>query len=67
MPLLSSHAAAVGNQPELVAVSDHTAGVGKQPELGVVSSRRVKIAKPVEQPRQLDPMGEEIRDAVLFL
>ena len=38
-----------------------------QPELCVGSSRRVKIAKLVGPLRQLDPMGEGIRDAVLFL
>ncbi len=41
LPLFSSHAAAVRNQPEAVAVSD----------------RRVRIAKPVEPLRLVDPQG----------
>ena len=43
------------------------ADMGERPELVVNSSRRVKFAKQVEPLRQLDPMGEGIRDALLFL
>ena len=47
--------------------SSHAAAVGKQPELGVVRSDRVvRIAKPVEPLRQVDSMGEGIRDDLLF-
>ena len=51
LPLPGSFAAAVGGS------QSHVAGSG----------RRVKIAKQVQPLRQLDPMGEKIRDAVLFL
>ncbi len=45
----------------------HAALVGKRPELVVVSSRMVKLAKQFQPLRQVDPMSEGIRDAVLFL
>ena len=52
----------------LLMFNSYAAGVVKQPELvGVRSSRGVKSAKPVGLLRQVDPMGEGIRDAVLFL
>ena len=52
----------------LLMFNSYAAGVGKRQEpVGVRSSRRKKSAKPVEPLRQVDPMGEEIRDAVLFL
>ena len=52
LSMFNSHAAAVRQRPELVSFR---------------SSRRMKIAKPAEPLRRVDPIGEGIRDAVLFL
>ena len=46
---------------------NYAAGVVEQPEQCARSSHRVKIAKQVEPLRQVDSMGEEIRDNLLFL
>ena len=51
----------------LLLSGSHTAAVGKQPELGVRSNCVVKIAKQVQPLRQVDSMGEGIRDDLLFL
>ena len=51
----------------LLLLGSRAAGIGRQPELVVVSDRRMKIAKQVNPLRPVDPMGEGIRDAVLFL
>ena len=51
----------------LLMFNSYAAGVVKRPELVAVSSRGVKVAKQVEPLRQMDPMGEGIRVAVLFL
>ena len=48
--------------------SSHTAAVGKQPELVVIRSNCVvRIAQPVQPLRQVDSMGEGIRENLLFL
>ena len=52
----------------LLMFNSYSEGVVKRPELvGVRSSHRMKIAKPFEPLRLVDPMGVGIRDAVLFL
>ena len=51
----------------LLVFNRHAAGVKEQREPFARPSRRMKIAKQVNPLRQVNPMGEEIRDAVLFL
>ena len=73
----SVRAAVIDREPEraepaaplpLPLFSSHTAAVGKQPELVVIRSNCVvRIAKQVEPLRQVNSMGEGIRDVVLFL
>ena len=70
----SVRAAVIDSEPERVApaaplcvFSSYAAVVMEQPELVAVSGRRVRIAKHFQPLRRLHSVGEEIRDAVLFL
>ena len=52
----------------LLMFNNQAAAVWKRPEpVSFRSSRRMKIAKQVGPLRQLDPVGEGIRDAALLL
>lgn len=52
----------------LLMFNSYAAGVGKRPELVAFrSNSTVKIAKQDGPLRLVDPMGEGVRDAVLFL
>lgn len=51
----------------LLVFNSYAAGVRRRPELVAVSSRGIEIAKQVGPLRQVNPMGEGIRFAALFL